>query len=169
MEHWKRIALAVSVLAVTTACSQPDNREADAKSLKDHEAAWIKDVAAKDLNKWANYYTDDATLIVSGAPAMVGKAKITEGLKMLVDDPNFKMEFSPKLVEVAKSGEIGYTEGTYTMTMTDPVSKNKVEDKGNYVTTYRKQADGSWKSYVDASITEVPPPPPRASAEKKKN
>jgi len=37
-----------------------------------------------------------------------------------------------------------------------------IEDKGNYVEVYKKQADGSWKSAYDAGTSEVlsaPAPP----------
>jgi ketosteroid isomerase-like protein len=35
------------------------------------------------------------------------------------------------------------------------------------VTTYRKQADGSWKAVADIATSEVPPPMPAPAAAKK--
>jgi ketosteroid isomerase-like protein len=43
-----------------------------------------------------------------------------------------------------------FTQGTYTMTMTNPKTKKPVTGKGKYLTVYRKQADGSWKAIADA-------------------
>jgi hypothetical protein len=34
-------------------------------------------------------------------------------------------------------------------------------DKGNYVTVYRKQPDGTWKLVVDIGNTALPAPPPK--------
>ena len=70
-------------------------------------------------------------------------------------------------MEVAKAGDVAYTQGSYTMTMTDPNSKQVINDHGSYVTTYRKQPDGSWKAVADIATSEVPPPaPPPAKAKK---
>jgi ketosteroid isomerase-like protein len=70
------------------------------------------------------------------------------------------LKFHAAKVEVAKSGDIAYTQGAYTLTFTDPQTKKIINDHGSYVTTYRKQPDGSWKAVDDIATSEVPPPPP---------
>jgi ketosteroid isomerase-like protein len=70
------------------------------------------------------------------------------------------LKFQAARVEVAKSGDQAYTQGSYAMTMTDPASKQVVNDHGSYVTTYRKQADGTWKAVADIATSDVPPPAP---------
>jgi hypothetical protein len=47
------------------------------------------------------------------------------------------------------------------MTVTNPKTKKSSVDKGNYVTVYQKQADGSWKAVEDIFVSEIPPPAPR--------
>ena len=43
-------------------------RDADIKAVKDVEADWVKDIAAKDADKFASYYSDDASfLLISSA------------------------------------------------------------------------------------------------------
>ena len=54
------------------------------------------------------------------------------------------MKVETSFVEVAKSGDIAYSRGTYEMTATDPQTKQPILIKGTYVTTFRKAADGSW-------------------------
>jgi ketosteroid isomerase-like protein len=66
-------------------------------------------------------------------------------------------------VEVAKSGDLAYTQGTYQMTMTDPVSKHVIHDHGSYVTTYAKQPDGMWKAVADIATSEAPPAAPTST------
>jgi ketosteroid isomerase-like protein len=75
---------------------------------------------------------------ISQAPA--------EAMKPVLADPAFRLTFEIGKVEVARSGDIGYATGPYQMTYTNPVTKKVIEDKGNYVEVYKKQADGSWKS-----------------------
>jgi len=97
------------------------------------------------------------------APA-AGKAAILPMVKEMLADPALALKFSATRVEVAKSGDLGFTQGTYTMTMTDPATKQVVNDHGTYLTTYMKQADGSWKAVSDMQASSVPPPMPALMA-----
>jgi ketosteroid isomerase-like protein len=113
------------------------------------------------------HYADDAVLMVPGEPATVGKDAIRSALKQMVSDPTLSLKFQATKVDTAGSGDLGYTQGWYTLTLTDPVSKQLINDHGSYVTVYRKQADGTWKSVSDITSSAVPPPPPPAPATKK--
>ena len=62
-------------------------------------------------------------------------------------------------VDVAKSGDLGYSQGTNTWTMTDPKTKKVLTGKGKYVTVFKKQADGNWKAVADIAIEDAPPAP----------
>src|SRR5215469_16090827 len=149
-------------VAILTGCSQAPatNADADIKALKDTEAQWNQDFAAKDADKIVAHYTDDAVLMNPGMPASVGRPAIQKTIKDMVGDPALSIKFQATQVEVAKSGDVAYTHGNYTMTMTDPATKKVLNDKGSYITVYKKQADGSWKAVEDAAISEVPPPAP---------
>jgi uncharacterized protein (TIGR02246 family) len=158
-----RFPLAVSLLllAFTVACTQappppPDTHDADVQSLKDAEAGWAKAVAAKDFEKGVGYYADDASMLIANAPAINGKDAIRAAMKPMYDDPNFALAFQASRVEVAKSADLGYTQGTYTLTITDPKTKKPVTDKGKYLTTYKKQADGTWKAVGDMVSSDIP-------------
>lgn len=160
---------AISAIAITlTACNQtPDTHDADVKAITDTEVQWNQDIAAKDLDKAVSHYTDDGSLIVAGAPPSTGKDAIRAAFKGLLADPALSLQFHSTRVEVAKSGDIGSTQGPYTMTVTDPVSKQPIHDHGTYVTVFRKQADGSWKAFSDIVSSEVPPPAPAPAPQKK--
>jgi len=57
----------------------------------------------------------------------------------------------------SKGGDMVYSQGTYTMTMTNPKNKKKtITDKGKYLTIYSKQADGSWKVVADTYNSDSP-------------
>ena len=159
----KTLALFCGIAAVAslfTGCSEtpPDTRAADAKALRDVETQWIQDFASKDAEKLVAHYADDAVLMNPGMPPSVGKDAIRKTLKDLVGDPALSLKFQASKVEVGKGGDIGYTQGSYTMTMTDPSSKHVINDHGSYVTTYRKGSDGTWKAVADIATSEVPPP-----------
>ena len=160
-----RLSMLVSLLLLTftTACTQappPDTRAADVQALKDTEAASAKAIAAKDFEKSMSYYADDASLLVPTAPEINGKDAIRAALKPVFDDPNSSLAFQPSRVEVAKSGDLGYAQGTYTITTTDPKTKKPVTDKGKYLVAYKKQADGTWKAVADMDSSDIPLPAP---------
>jgi uncharacterized protein (TIGR02246 family) len=151
---------AAAALALTgTGCNAPaDTHDADVKAIKDTEAQWNQDYASKDLDKVASHYADDAVLMVPATPSSSGKAAIRNALKEMVADPALSIKFEASKVEVAKSGDVGFTQGSYTLALTDPQTKKVIHDHGSYVTTYRKQADGAWKAVADIATSEVPPP-----------
>lgn len=147
-----------------TGCMAPDTHDADVKAIKDLEAQWNQDFKAKNLDKVLGYYTSDAALLGSNAPIANTSDARRAADKQMMDDPNFQLQFVATKVEVAKSGDVGYTEGSYMMTMTDPATKQPMTDKGKYVTIYKKQADGSWKAVEDIQNSDMPLPAPPAAA-----
>lgn len=167
----KRFATLIGTALITlmaTSCNQPaDTHDADVQAVKDGEAQWNQDWASKDLDKIAVRYADDAVVMVPGAPPSSGKDAIRSAVKQMVADPTLSLKFQSSKVDVAKSGDLAYTQGSYTLALTDPQSKQIVNDHGSYVTVYRKQADGTWKAVSDIATSEVPPPaPPPAPAKK---
>ena len=123
------------ILASCEKPAPPDTREADAKAIRELEDTWSKVMGTKDAAKFASYYAADASLYITGVPAMHGTEAISKGLKGAMDDPNFSSTFKTTRVHVAKSGE-----GTYDETGTDLVLKKKVPGKGNYLTCWMKPA-----------------------------
>jgi uncharacterized protein (TIGR02246 family) len=130
---------------------------AEKAKIHDLETAWSKDAAAKDLDKSVANYADDAVLLMPGSPASKTKDAVRASWKGMLGDPNFKISFAPDRIEVSASGDLATTQGSYTMTMTNPKTKKPVEDKGSYLTVYKKQADGNWKAIEDTTSSEVPP------------
>ena len=160
------------LLALLTSCAAPpqaDTHDADVKAIKDTEVQWNKDFEAKDVDKLVAHYTDDAVLMGPGSPSASGKDAIRDVLKGMVYaqeeckiSPAFTLKFEASRIDTSKSGEFGFTQGAYSTTMTDPGSKKVMNDKGSYVTVYKKQADGSWKAVDDIATSEVLGAPPPA-------
>jgi ketosteroid isomerase-like protein len=61
-------------------------------------------------------------------------------------EPTFVWE--PLYADVAESGELGYTLGSYTATIDGPEGPQLVR-RGHYVTIWKKQEDGFWKFVFD--------------------
>ena len=154
------LALAALTLGCSTAPAPPptppDTRAADVQAVKDVEAAWHKDMATKDADKFASYFADDASGLYPWAATLNGKAAIKAAIAPYFADPNFAFTFQSTRVVAAKGGDMVYSEGTYSWTMTNPKTKKPMTDKGKYLTVYMKQADGSWKAVADTYNSDSP-------------
>jgi uncharacterized protein (TIGR02246 family) len=154
----------LALVALTVACSNtntapappPDTRAADLQAVKDVEAAWVKDAATKDPDKWAGYFTEDGSGLYPGAATLNGKAAIKAAMVPILADPNFSLTFQSTRAMASKGGDMVYSQGTYTMTVTDPKTKKTMTDKGKYLTVYTKQPDGSWKAVADTFNSDSP-------------
>jgi len=155
MKRWMTIAWVTVALAMAVGCNRGRDTAADAQKIQDTEKQWNVDMVSKDADKIASYYADDAVLMAPRMAPMVGRESIRAAMKQLVADPAISLTFKAAKIEVAESGDLGYTRGAYVMTMTDPQTRKVVHDEGSYVTTYRKQADGTWKAVADISSSEV--------------
>ena len=72
------LALAVLLFGCAQAPppAPPDTRAADEKAIRDMETAWVKEFAAKDMDKIVAHYADDGMVLLANAPTMVGKDAI---------------------------------------------------------------------------------------------
>jgi uncharacterized protein (TIGR02246 family) len=160
----------VLLAAILTGCAPapappvapPDTHDADVKAIKDLEATWVQNFTTKDPDKIATVYADDASVMITDMPVINGIPAAKTALKSMVADKNFSITFASDKVDVAKSGDIAYSQGTYTMTSTNPKTKKPATDKGKYVTVFKKQADGSWKVVADIFNSDGPAAPAKA-------
>jgi len=157
------LAAAFALAVILAGCKQappppaPETHDADVKAIRDLEATMLQALAAKDLDKSVAFYADDASVFIPDAPVINGMAAIKEAYISFFADKNFSFTFASDKVDVAKSGDLGYSQGTYTMTSTDPKTKRVLTVKGKYVEVYKKQADGGWKDVADISNEDAPP------------
>jgi len=59
-----------------------------------------------------------------------------------------KLYWTPEFVDVARSGDLGYTYGHYFFSAVDTTGKS-IEFKGVFHTVWKKQADGNWRYVWD--------------------
>ncbi len=164
MRNIARVAIAASALTMLASCDKPQRNEAgntdtDAvgKMLKDNESRWNGLYKARDAAGLAGIYAEDAAIANPGAPLVEGGKDVRAAVKQFVADPNLDVQFASDRVQVARSGDLAYTRGHFTMRSTDPATKQPRTDSGNYLTVWQKQADGSWKAVEDFVVPGAPP------------
>ena len=155
------MALLLFALLLAVGCQQarqvdPSSHEADIKALRDVEIAEEQAWNSKDLEKILSFFADDVILLYPNTPPIVGKDAMREYEKQFFDDPSFTMQAQIISLDVAQSGDLGYTQGTETVTTTNPKTGKAVTDRYKWLTVRKKQADGSWKIVQDAVSSDLP-------------
>jgi ketosteroid isomerase-like protein len=131
-------------------------RSQDEAALRALDLAWSEAAARKDLDATVSYMADDGETLAPNEPLASGKAAIRASWENLLALPNLVIGWQPVRVDVAASGDLAYTRGTYTLSFTDPAGKT-VTDRGKYLEVWRK-AGGKWKCVADAFNTDLPLP-----------
>ena len=146
-----------SALAVVSCAPSAtgDRRAADASAIQALDEQWSATAAKNDLEGTVAFYADDAVLLPPNAPIAADRKSIRDSWAGLLG-PNTAVSWKVTKVEVAKSGELGYLYGAYSLTMPG------VKDTGKLVEIWNKQSDGKWKCIVDTYNSDLPaaPPPP---------
>ena len=93
-----------------------------------------------------SYFADDAADLPNGGTAARGKEEIRNALGPWTAD--FKLTWKPEYADMASSGDLGYTFGTYEATAKD-AQGNLVTHYGKYATIWKKQKDGNWRVVLD--------------------
>ena len=122
-----------------------------AEDIKAHEAQWQKDYAAKNADAITAHYADDATLLEPGAKPSATAADRRKSILALIGDPNFSLTFASERVEVAKSGDLAYSRGPFTIRLTDKETGKPVTSTGTYVTVWQRR-DDRWKAVEDVIV-----------------
>jgi len=147
------LVVCVALLPVTLAFAAG----ADEKAVRDADEQWSRAAAAKDLDKTVSFYTDDAVVLPPNQAAVSTKDGIRNFWKGFLDSLT-DISWKTSRVEMAKSGDMGYLIGTYTMTM-----KDGTKDTGKYCEVWKKQADGKWKVAADMFSSDLPATPASSS------
>lgn len=158
MKGWKAIlAAAFAVLFVAGCSGHAVDTQGSVQAIRDLEAKWNEEFAARDVDKVVSHYAEDAIVMAPGMTPLAGKQDIHSAMVQMTADPAMTLKWSPARIDIAASGDLGYSQGSYLMTMTDPRSKKVVHSHGSYVTTFRHETDGTWRAVTDISTPEEQP------------
>jgi uncharacterized protein (TIGR02246 family) len=131
-----------------------ETKSSDEQALRDLDAKWSAAAAAKDVDKTVSYYADDAIVLPANATIATTRDAIRKVWMDLFSSPGAAVSWKTTKVEVAHSGDMGYTSGTYQLTMNDATGK-PTADHGKYIVVWEKKA-GTWKAAADIWNSDLP-------------
>ena len=130
----------ISIIFFQLACSQYVDIEVEKEKLLQTD----KEFAQFSVNQGAaeafkEYLTENALQLPAGRNPIQGRNNIYAIMKENQDD--YTLDWSPKYAEVSKSGELGYTWGTYILSYTDE-DGIKQNSYGKYLNIWKKETNG---------------------------
>ncbi len=128
--------------------------EESVAAVKAADTKWSQAMQAHNIAALDSYYADDATVLPANAEMITSKvAAVKYWTDHLTKDVD--VSWTPMYVEAAKSGDMVYDLGSYTMT-TKAAKGATVTDHGKYMSVWKKQADGSWKAEANTWNSDTP-------------
>jgi uncharacterized protein (TIGR02246 family) len=149
----KLIVLAASLVALA-ACTRTAAPDTGADAIRAVNVAWNKAYNAGDGTAVAALYAEDAVLLAPGAPAVRGKASITE--YYATDAPAFAAAgltlADAPTSDVAESGDLAWQSGNYKNTD----KSGATVDSGKFLTVFQRK-DGKWMVIRDTWNSDAAP------------
>jgi len=112
------------------------------EDVRQTELAFAKAFADRDKAKFFSFVLDDATFLSAGR-TLEGKQKVVAGWSPFFDGPQAPFAWAPDRVTVSADGQLGLSSG--------PVFDPDGNHAGSFMSTWRKQSDGTWKIAFDGS------------------
>ena len=164
------LAIADATLCSLIACSVSGCKEtarepdmgSEAEAIRALDAKWVMAGQSKNVDDWVAFYAEDATVLPPNEPVATSREAIRKSVIELLTLPGLSIDWKPTKIEVARSGEIGYLYGAYSLAWND--GGKRATDKGKNVEIWKKQPDGRWKCIVDTWNSDLPPIPPPAKS-----
>jgi len=144
------VALCASIAA---APHQTANQTRTARQILQLDEAWSNAIASHDLERSLSFYSNDAVVFAPNAPMVKGSKAIRVAFTPFMAK-SISILNKATAVKVARSCDMAWTYGTYTLSMPGASGK-MIHDHGKWVEVWQKQPNGSWKCSADIFNTDV--------------
>ena len=120
----------------------------NAKVLAKLDEDWSKAAVKRDVDRVASFYAEDAIVYPPNEPVAIGRPAAKKVWASYFADPTFSISWKTVNAGASKSGDLGFTAGTYEASFKGPDGK-MVSEKGKYLCAWKKDKDGKWRASHD--------------------
>ena len=151
--------LCLSLAVVLSSCAHTTNGSSTSamEAISAADAALQSAVAERNLEAIISFYAEDAVMLPTAEPIVVGKPAIRKEWQHILDIPDFQNRSVLTKVDVSSGGDMAYSMGTYLAMMLGEDGQ-PVTEPGKFLSVWKRQSDGSWRIVADTYNTDIPPP-----------
>lgn len=142
--------LAASLLILTGACknSTKVGPVDEVQMLRQTTDSLLEALSSKDADRFSGFYDSGALFISLNGGLYHGRDDIKKSYGAGFALPGFYINGTIQEVQVARSGDIGYTLVPWDSYFTNE-SGEKIEAKGLNLLVWKKQTNGTWRVIID--------------------
>ena len=148
-------AVPFCLLLAVIACAPAGTEEDARQSLMEADRAFSGTVM--DADAFLAYLASEVHFLPPDQPRLQGPDAFRESLEQILQLPGAKLTWGPDLAEVSEGGDLGYTIGSFQLTMDGPDGA-PVTRVGKYVTLWKRGEGGGWKVVGDTFNFDAPAP-----------
>jgi uncharacterized protein (TIGR02246 family) len=159
-----RAAVAGATLALAGPAWSSGLSDADIRALRDLTRRYVETSLAGDWKGWASLMAEDAVFLPPNGEPVNGRTAIRDFMSAFGRAATFEAPID----EIAGGDGVAVARGRFAFTMR-PGSSPQGADSGKWITTYRKQPDGSWLIHANIwnSSRAVPAASPDRAADER--
>lgn len=129
------------------ACSPPWGPPPDPSELVEADRLFYEDSKARGAEGWAAWFAEDGRMYRE-VGYVDGRDAIRAAMDPAFADTTSELRWVADTAVVAASGDVGYTLGHWEFVLRTAAG-DSVAGRGNYVTIWQRQSDGTWKVAAD--------------------
>jgi len=123
--------------------------EKSKQEILETEEAFAEMADKEGIREAFIYYAADDAVLMRNNKLIIGREEIKTSLgNPSGQNSNVQLKWEPDFVDVASSGDLGYTYGKYVYSVTDSLGVTQ-RDTGIFHTVWKRQEDGRWRYVWD--------------------
>jgi len=145
------IAIVLFLAGILSGCTQNSNNpdvEADIAAIKELMDQYKLAVNTNDMDLFISCWADNAKRMEPDLNVIIGKEKIRERFQVYFDHLNMNLEYYGE-TEVEVAGDLAYSKVNCIISSSPKEGGPASHLDLKVLDIYKRQADGSWKAYID--------------------
>jgi len=149
------LLLAAGILLPSGCATVPTaGTDADAAAVKAVLEEYGKAAEAGDAERFLALWMENGVKMSPNTPQLIGKEPLRK--KTVAGFQAGRTHMVMDLQEVLVRGDLAIARGLYTKDTTPTAGGATTHFDGKFLTVFRKQADGTWKIYIDSPNSNTP-------------
>lgn len=156
------LVLALSAGAAVPAAAQGGvsatrfDRAASRRAVQEADRELSRASESRNIEAFTALLDTDTLFVSESGPPARGRQAVRVKWAQFFDPAGPSLTWEPYEGEVSSQGDLGYTRGKFLFQGKDGSGK-PVTERGEYLSIWRKQQDGTWRLVVDSSLPAADP------------